>query len=456
MKKYFIIYFILFFGLFAGSKLFAQDEEMEIEQDSIADQNAANKFQEMFFKALSERGIENYDKAIEILSELEKVNTFEPAIYFQLGLNYFDIENYDSALLNYEKANKLKPEDYNIKEAIFKVYEQQKKYDQAIEIAQFLSLKDAEYHNTLANLFLITKQYQNALNSLNKAEESQGFDSYNDKLRVIIFEKYDKPQIAIDYYKRRIEEEPFNPLNDYRLAEFLVLKGNTEEAISTIQMALNKHPRFSRYYVLQIQIFTKTNQREKALAALESVVTDKFLEEKYKVEAINYFKAYVETHPDAENDFVQILDLASQSAKDNSSFLDLGLYYLETDKARSLENFKKAKAQNPQDFQILKYISVLHFQLNQYDEAIQIANESLEIYPTQAIFMLIKGESLVMLTQYNEAKSVLLDALSYVFEENEIMQRLYENLSQAYKGLNETEKATDYQNKANAIKKKLN
>ena len=62
--------------------------------------------------------------------------------------------------------------------------------------------------------------------------------------------------------------------------------------------------------------------------------------------------------------------------------------------------------------------------------------------------MLIKGKSLLNLTQYNKAKKVLLEALSYTFEENEMMLDIYKSLSSVYQNLNDTENAQIYQNKA--------
>jgi tetratricopeptide (TPR) repeat protein len=456
MKNLYTTSFIFIFGFLLSQMVSAQEEQLETEQDSIVNTNADSSFQQAFFKALSQRGIENYDKSVEILSQLEKENSDKPVIYFQLGLNYFDLEQYSRALVNLEKADKLKPDDYDIKEAIFKIHEQQKNYPRAINYAKYLAPKNAEYYEILANLYLMTKAYEDALKSLKKADELQGFDVHKDKVREIIFKEYSQPKVAIEYYKKRIEQEPYNPINKYRLVRFLIADESYEEALKATKNALNTHPEFSRYYVLQTQIYVKLEQIDLALQAIENVVKDRFLEENYKVEAINSFKSYVETHPETEDDFIEILNVASQTAKDNSSFLDLGLYYYETDKARSLENFKKAKAQNPQDFQILKYICILHYELNQYEEAIASAENALEIYPTQAIFMLVKGEAYVEQTQYNKAKSVLLEALSYVFEENEMMKMIYEGLSRAYLGLNEPEKAQEYQDKAEILNSKLN
>lgn len=456
MKSIYFTYYFFLCGLFLNLNLHAQIEQDIEEPDSLLNIQRQSEFQPLFFKALSERGIENYDKAVQTLEKLLKDYQDKPELYFQLGLNYFDLEKYNLALEQFEKAQDLKPEDINIQEAIFKVYEQQKQYDKAIEIAEILAQNNPEYYEILANLFLINKQHQKALEALDKADEKQGFDAHKDQLREVIFKDYAQPEVAVNYYKKRIDLEPYNPMNAYRLISFLINDKDFETALMESKTTLENHPRFSRFYVLQVDIYLKLNQTDEAFKALETVVKDRFLEEKYKVEAIDTMKDYIESHPEFQNDFVQLLNIASQTAEDSSSYLDLGLYYFETDKPKALGNFKKALNQNPQDFQIWKNIAVLQFQIGQYQESLKTSNEALEIYPTQVVFMLIKGQSLIKLTQYNEAQVVLLDALSYLFEENEMMLNIYESLSLVYNNLNETETAKAYQNKADDLKQKLN
>jgi len=456
MKITTFTYLLLCLGLVLNLNIYAQIEQDVEEQDSIFNQSSQNEFQPLFFKALSERGIENYEKAVETLEKLIEDYQDKPELYFQLGLNYFDLEQYSIALEKLEKANSLKPSNFDIQEAIFKVYEQQKRYDEAIELAQLLADKNPEYFEILSNIYLITKRHQKALEALDKADLKQGFDAQKDALREVIYKDYGKPKIAVKYYKKRIDLEPFNPMNAYRLVSFLMMGNQYQEALESSKTALEKHARFTRFYVLQIEIYAGLDQVQNAFETLKTVVKDRFLEEKYKIQAIETMKNYVQTHPEFQSEFVQVLDVASQTAEDASSALDLGLFYFETDKPKALDNFKKALQQNPQDFQVWKNIAVLQFQLQQYAEAITTSDEALEIYPSQAIFMLIKGKSQQSLTQYNKAKKVLLEALSYTFEENEVMLDIYNSLALIYKNLNDTENAQIYQNKAGELKQKLN
>jgi len=434
----------------------AQIETEDVPQDSLPDLSLQDNFQPRFFKALSERGIENYDRAIDILKIIEKDVKDEPVVYFQLGLNYLDLEQYGMALLNLEKARKLKSENYDITEAIFKVRRAQKQYQSALDEAFKLVGKDKGYFEVIALLYMELQNYEKALNFLNISDQALGFSPAKDNIRQQIYSQYNKPEEAVKYYKQRETIEFYNPYNLYRLAIYQSRNRQTKDALISLEQLKIKHPEFSRVYVLETNIQLKNGAPEQALEALRIVVSDRFLEEKYKVEAIDYFKAFVETNPEYRDDFIQILDLASEKAEESATNLDLGLFYFETDKPKSLENFRKALKQNPQDFEILKRICVLEYQLGKLDEALNTAEKALEIYPTQVLFMLVKANVFNVQGQYNLAKSVLEEAEVYVFEENELMLMLYESLSVTYEGLGNPEKVEKYRMKVNNLKSKLN
>ncbi|QTY26859.1 tetratricopeptide repeat protein [Flavobacterium sp. CS20] len=454
MKNNILTYLFLFLGFIIFQNINAQIEQEIEPQDSVIPVNNNKDFQPKFFKALSERGIENYKKAAEILETLKAEHSDKAVVFFQLGLNYFDLEQYNLALEHLQKADELKPNDFDIREALFRVYYQQKNYAKALELASDLALKKSEYYEILANLYLTTEQYKKALEALEKADQKQGFDAHKDQLREVIFEAYDKQKFAISYYQKRIELEPYNPLNAYRLTRFLMQENQYHEALKVLENLIENHPRFTRAYVLKTQVYLKLDQVEQAFDALEAVVSDRFLEENYKVQAIEYIKSFVEKNPEYQDKFVQVLNVASETAENSASFLDLGLFYFENDKPRALENFKKALSQNPQDFQILRYVGVLELQLNRPQATIETAEKALEIYPTQAVFMLIKGQALLELTQYNFAETVLLEAESYIFEENDMMLKLYETLQKVYVGLNNEAQSKLYQSKAEELKNK--
>jgi tetratricopeptide (TPR) repeat protein len=449
-------YLTFFLTIIIVQNTYAQIENDEVPQDTLPALNLQNNFQPRFFEALSQRGIENYDKAIGILRSIENDVKDEPVVYFQLGLNYTDLEQYEKALTSLEKARALKPGDYDIAEAIFKVRREQKFYQSAIEAAFVLVKKNKAYLEIIAALYFELKNFEKALEYLEMSDLASGYSAPKDQMREEIYRSYGNYKEAIKYYKRREAQEPYNPLNLYRLAIYQSENQDYQEALISLELLKQKHPLFTRAYVLETAIFLKDNQPEKALDALKVVVSDRFLEEKFKVEAIEYFKIFVESNPEYQDQFIQLLDVASEKAEESATNLDLGMYYFETDKPKALSNFRKALEQNPQDYEILKRISILEYQLGKYDKALQTSENAMEIYPTQVVFMLVKANVMIAQAQYNTAESVLLEAQSYIFEENESMLMLYESLARTYEGLGELEKAMGFKKKADELKSKLN
>ena len=91
---------ILFFSfvIYFGSNFCAQAQtdslaiaKQEINQDNLG--NVTDKFQEYFFQALSQRGIENYEKAISALKKCAEIHgaLFSNIIYSITKLNVVDV-----------------------------------------------------------------------------------------------------------------------------------------------------------------------------------------------------------------------------------------------------------------------------------------------------------------------------------------------------------------------------
>ena len=53
-------------------------------------------FQEYFFEALKQRGIENYEKANEVLQKCLAINDQSPVIHYEIAKNYYSCLLYTS------------------------------------------------------------------------------------------------------------------------------------------------------------------------------------------------------------------------------------------------------------------------------------------------------------------------------------------------------------------------
>ncbi|MBC7525238.1 MAG: cytochrome C biosynthesis protein, partial [Flavobacterium sp.] len=86
MKNTFF-YISIFVLLFNSPSLFAQ-----IPKDTLA--LAENKFEDSFYESLKQKGIENYDKAIESLEKCKDLQPQNAIIYYELGKNYLSQKKY--------------------------------------------------------------------------------------------------------------------------------------------------------------------------------------------------------------------------------------------------------------------------------------------------------------------------------------------------------------------------
>ena len=67
--------------------------------------NIEDKYQEYFFEALKQKGIENYDRSIKALLKCIDLDDSESVLYFELGKNYVLLKNFGAAEEALKKSN---------------------------------------------------------------------------------------------------------------------------------------------------------------------------------------------------------------------------------------------------------------------------------------------------------------------------------------------------------------
>ena len=84
-QKLYILVFFLGWLLFPQIN-YAQVDFNKKPNDDLG--NVDDKFQELFYEALKQKGIENYDRSVEALLKCIEIDNDVPVLYFELGKNY--------------------------------------------------------------------------------------------------------------------------------------------------------------------------------------------------------------------------------------------------------------------------------------------------------------------------------------------------------------------------------
>ena len=146
-----------------GFTVFAQPNM--VEPDSIA--LVEDKFQELFYESLKQKGIENYDRAVNSLQQALQLKPDEAMLYHEIGKNYFfqkkyyEAEDYIKRAIEKDKTNKW------FYLSLYDVYYQTKDYVKSIEVVKtlisFNDKRKTEFQDDLVSLYMYTNQPDKAL-----------------------------------------------------------------------------------------------------------------------------------------------------------------------------------------------------------------------------------------------------------------------------------------------------
>lgn len=111
------------------------EKELQKEQRDL-------NFQKFFFKALQQKAIGNYDKALEALELCQNIRKDDLAVIFEISKNYFAQEKFIEAIAFADKALVKQPQDVYLLEHLKDIYVRQKDYKKALDIQlQIVGLK---------------------------------------------------------------------------------------------------------------------------------------------------------------------------------------------------------------------------------------------------------------------------------------------------------------------------
>lgn len=419
-----------------------------INQDDLG--NVSDKFQDCFFDALTQRAIENYEKAIKALKKCQGLNSEKAVIYFELGENYSALKDYPEAEENFLKALKKQPDDRAILTSLYDVYYQTKNYPKAINTAKKLTAFDINYYEDLANLYLLSADYVLGLKALDRINSKKGQSDYRDALRRRILAKAKGQKGVIAYLKDKIEAAPENTQNYTDLMFAHDQAGQMEKAFQTAEKLQKIHPKAPQPHLVFYKIYRKKGQHNKAVESMKAVLTSETIGNDVKKEVIQDFSDFVKKNPQYENDLVQVL--GEEESEGNQSNQQLGEYYIGKNNKKAISFFKKALDETPNNFKLIKETLLLQVKENQFADALKLAKRALGIFPSQPIFYLLRGVSENALENYKPAEESLNTGVDFVIDNPQMKADFYTQLSKAYQGLGNSEKAAAFQQKAANLK----
>ncbi|NRB83222.1 MAG: tetratricopeptide repeat protein [Winogradskyella sp.] len=450
MKQHFYILLII-----VGNLLISQTSHAQVDFNKRPDDDLGNvkdEFQEYFFEALKQKGIENYDRAVESLYKCLNLDSKRPVIYFELGKNYNKLKNFGAAEDNLKKAISMQPDNEWFLDELYDVYFQQDDIDNAIKTIKQLVKYHPDYKEDLAALYAREKRYKQALELLDELDQELGVSESRDAMRNDIYRITGNADDRIDNLEQRIANNPNNEENHLKLIYRYSQTGNRKKAYKAAQNLLKIKPDSKFVHLALYKFYLEDEKIDDAINSVKISLTSPEINAEAKAKVLKDFVSFVSKNPEYESDLVEITALVDNN-KDAATYNNLGQYYLKSgDKAKALANFKEALKQNPNDFKLIKDILLIQLDLQAFEDVVTESEEALELYPAQPILYLVNGVANNQQGAHKKAIDSLEIGLDFLID-NPIMESdFYTQLSVAYKALNNNSKSETFAKKAQVLK----
>ncbi|MAX70269.1 MAG: hypothetical protein CMC76_04090 [Flavobacteriaceae bacterium] len=414
--------------------------------------NVEDEFQEYFFEALKQKGIENYDRAVEALHKCLNLDSKKPVIYFELGKNYNKLKNFGAAEEYLKKAIDMQPDNVWFLDELYDVYYQQDDVNNAIKTIKQLVRYHPDYKEDLAALYVREERYKQALDILDELDEEYGLSESRDAMRNDIYSITGNADDRIENLEQRIANNPNIEDNHLKLIYRYSQTGDKKKAYKAARNLLKVKPDSKFVHLALYKFYLQDDKVDDAINSVRIALTSPEINADAKAKVLKDFVAFVAQNPEYESDLIEITALIDQN-KDAQTHSDLGAYYLKAgDKVKALSNFKEALKQDPKDFKLIKDVLLLQLDIEDYNAVVEDSESALELYPAQPILYLVNGVANNKLGEYKKAKNQLEMGLDFLIENPKMESDFYSELSIAYKGLNNISKSETFAKKAKALK----
>jgi tetratricopeptide (TPR) repeat protein len=399
---------------------------------SVSNDSTHVKFQTHFYDAMKQKALENYSKAIDALVICNSLNPTEPAVFHELGINYFNIKQYDSAEYNFQKAITLEGDNFWYKESLYHLYIDQNRFEEAIIAHQPLLLRHPDYKQDLVNLYLEAGRYDDALTVLDDLDKTLGVTASRDIIRKELYDLSGDENKRITHLKKRLQETPEEPINFLNLIYAYSKLDKKTEAFETAKAFLNKHPKSHLVHVALYKFYLDAEDYEKAIASMKIVTTSTVVVPSLKVKVLNDFMSFITEFPEYESALLEVTNTVSANTPSRSDLEWADYYYNQKAYLKAISSYEKALEYDPDNFTIIKNLALLYLETNQFETAVLFTNNQMELYPSQPILYLVNGTANKQLDHLDMAIETLSMGLDYIYDNKKLQHDFYRQLSTTF------------------------
>lgn len=453
MKLYYRYITFFLFGFLLIPLVFVA-QEIEGPTDDLG--NVSDAFQESFFEALKQKGIENYELALDALVKAKRAAKEDPkikaVIFFEMGKNQTHLKLYEEAEENFKKVLQTEGDRLEVMEALYELYYHQRDYESAIPLVLKLTKVNGDYKEDLANLYSRTKRYDKAIEVLDELDSYWGESDYRDALRSQIYRQTGNATGQIEKLEENIETNPKKEKDYLKLIYLYSDEGNVQKAYETAKELLQNNPKSELVHLALYKFYLNDGKINEALLSMKRVFSSEQIDKQNKYKVLGDFIQFINTNPEYENELSSVVTMLADG-NDGEVYEKLGDYYLNKGRTEeALKLYEKGISLDNDNFSLLKKALLLQIDYKKYEEASVLSSSGLEIFPAQPLIYLINGVANIGMKNADLAIESLETGIDYLLDDLKMEHDFYRQLSIAYTLKGDVKKANLFAKKALDLK----
>jgi tetratricopeptide (TPR) repeat protein len=412
---------------------------------------AENKFEESYYESLKQKGIENYDKAIEALEKCQTLQSDNAIVYFELGKNYLSLKKYKDAYDNFEKVTQIDPKNRWAWVGMYDVCYDTRDYNQSIIIVQKLIEFKPDYKEDLVSLYMNTQQFDKALDLINDLNQNVGKSDKRElyKAQILKDAKYQGSEKA-----NLIEQIKKNPKDEASYVALIYLYSQSNQEEKALEIAKQLEANIPTSDWAQVSLFKfhlNNNEGEKAVKAMNIVFASDKIDKKIKHRMLNEFLIFTKNNPQYDKDLDTAIGYFSDD-KEVKVAKEIGKFYQsKKDWVKAIKYYEMHLKTTNDDMETILLLMQAYTENLQFDKLAKASDEQMQLFPTQPQLYYYNGLANNQLKNYKKAKDILESGIDFVIDDTVLEINFNLQLGEAYNGLGDMKKKDLYFSKANSL-----
>lgn len=442
---------ILTFAVYAQKKKQAKQNAV-IVVGKVLSQKDSLQVRELYFDGLHEKIVMNYPRALTFFNRVLEIDPSNDAALYELAnINFAENKEAEAEQL-IRNAVTVNPDNEWYWSLMADIYKKTNKLPELLnvlnELIRIVPGRE-EYYYDKANALLMQKKVKEAAIAYDEIEKQFGSSADLNTARQQILMQQGKPEKVEAELEKQILEKPDELRNYMYLNEVFSKSGQREKAVAVLNRAKAKFPENALIRLALADHYRALNQFDNTFIELKVAFADPNLNIDEKVRIVLSFfpmfsdmkaRAYadelasimVRIHPDEAKAFAVFGDVLFQERK-----------YPEAQDA-----YRKALKLNDQIYQIWEQLLHIGISRGDYSQVITEGEQALAIFPNQVELYLYTGIAFSQTQKHEKAIAYLKNASDLGSEDKEILGQVYSTLGDSYNALKNYRESDQFYDKA--------